>query len=132
MGQEVGEKRVKRTKSNLTQFKKDQQRGRNRVVRINMIKLRCLSCNYHYEVSEAELKDNADIHSYCLMCGGVIEVVNWEEVVEKDLDDRVNEYLDKWFHELGIEGTIELLERNKDIPTTRLYLDELRKRGLIK
>jgi len=57
---------------------------------------------------------------------------NFEEIIKFDIYKRAEEYLNKWFNELGIEYTLEMLERNKTQATYRIYKELLQKRGLIK
>lgn len=97
-----------------------------------MIKLTCTICNYSYSVSEGELLDNPELHQVCLLCGAKLFIENLEEIVKEDIYKRAENYLNKWFAENGIEGTLEILERNKTQPTYKIYVEILRKRGLIK
>ena len=99
-----------------------------------MIKLKCLNpdCNYIYQVSPVELEDNPQYHKSCIICGSKIKVDNVEEVVKKDLYDRASELLNSWIRTLGIEGALELCERHKDEATGRIYMELLRKKGIIK
>jgi len=57
---------------------------------------------------------------------------NFEEIIKFDIYKRAEEYLNKWFNELGIEATIEILERNKDQACYRIYKELLQERGLMK
>ena len=98
-----------------------------------MIKLKCNNdhCKFSYSVSEKEFVEYGKMyHAFCQICGSKLEVVNLEELVRKDIDTEVKENVDMWFARLGIEYTLELLERNKDIPIYRLYKAEIEKRGL--
>ena len=97
-----------------------------------MIKLTCSVCNYSYSVSENELLTNPQYHQACFLCGGKIFIENLNEVVNEDLYKRAENYLNKWFNELGIEGTLEMLERNKHQATYRIYEEILKRKGLIK
>jgi hypothetical protein len=101
-----------------------------------LIKLKCLNenCEYCFEVSEAELRDNPQYYERCLVCGSKLKVEKecLKEIVKKDLYQQAEEYLNKWFGEMGIEGTLEMIEKFKEQPTYRIYQDLLRKRGLIK
>ena len=97
-----------------------------------MIKLKCQHCKYEYSVSEEELRDNGELHRYCFVCGGLIEVINLEEIIRKDIDTEVKDNVDIWFRQLGIEYTIELIFRHKELAVFRLYEQELKKRGLVK
>jgi len=99
-----------------------------------MIKLTCISevCGYSYSVSETEFRENGLYYVRCLVCGSKNKVSNLEEIVEQDIYKKAEEYINKWFAELGIEGTLEMIERNKEQATYRIYVELLRKRGLIK
>ena len=46
--------------------------------------------------------------------------------------ETAGQYLHKWFNELGIEGTMELIERQKEDKVKEVYMDILRKKGLVK
>jgi D-alanine-D-alanine ligase-like ATP-grasp enzyme len=94
-----------------------------------MIKLKCKKCLYQYEITEAELIDNGELHTHCLLCGGENEVLNLGEIVEKDFYQRAENYLNKWFKEIGIEATLEMIERNKNQACYRIYKEILEKRG---
>ena len=92
------------------------------------------SCSKHcldFEKTEEELQ-NEKVITHCPFCGEKLHILNLEEVVKKDIDTEVKDNLKKWFNELGIEGTIELIERHDNLAVQRLYKQELRKRGLIK
>ena len=99
-----------------------------------MIKLKCLNeqCNYVYQVTSKELEDNPQYHRTCIICGSKIKIDNVEEIVEKDLYYRAEEYLNDYIRTLGIEGALELCERHKDEATGRIYMELLRKKGIIK
>jgi len=93
------------------------------------LKLKCEDCGYSYEVSEAEMLTCGEYHVKCLMCNGIIKVENLDEVVHLDMKKRVRDYVSKYFQTLGIEYTLEMLERNKDQACYRLYKAELKRRG---
>lgn len=97
-----------------------------------MIKLKCQHCKYLYSVSEEELQDNRELHKYCFICGGLIEVINLDEIIRKDIDTEVIDNINSWFKIFGIEATIELIFRHKYLAVFRLYEEELKRRGLIK
>jgi hypothetical protein len=88
-------------------------------------------CAYSYRVSENELKENPNIHSHCFLCGSQIKVAkeSLEEIVMLDLYKRAEEYINRWMQELGAEGCIELVERNKNLAVYRIYKDILERRG---
>ena len=56
--------------------------------------------------------------------------MNIDDTIRKDIYERANDYLDKWFSELGIEGTLELVERNSEMAVYRIYKELLENRGL--
>lgn len=95
-----------------------------------MIKLKCQHCKYEYSITEEELRDNGELHKYCFICGGVVDIINLEEITRKDIDTEIKENVDLWFRTLGIEYTIEMCERHKDLAVYRLYKEEIEKRGL--
>ena len=94
-----------------------------------MIKLKCKQCKYEYEITEQEMIDNGELHRFCLLCGGENEIKNLNEILEKDIYIRAEEYINQWIKELGLEGCIELVERNKDQSCYRIYKEILEKRG---
>ena len=95
-----------------------------------MIKLKCSNenCNYCYEVSEAEYKEYAGYHSHCFMCGSQL-IVDLGDVVEKDLYQRAEAYIDKWVAEIGWDNTIDLIKRNDNQACYRIYKEILQKKG---
>jgi len=97
------------------------------------IKLECKQCHYSYEVIEYEFIENTFMHKYCyLRCGGENEIINLEEVLTTDIETTIKNNIIKWGRELGIEGCIELIERNNTYAIQRLYLQELKRKGWIK
>ena len=52
-----------------------------------MIHLLCTHCKYEYDITPDELKEDGELHSYCFICGGKIEVENLEEIIAKDLEN---------------------------------------------
>ena len=95
-----------------------------------MIKLICQSCGYSYSVSEAELKDSAEYHSVCLLCGGHIEVENTKEVVQYDVEERVKNNIDRWVKDFGWDNVIDMIKRHSSsYAVGRLYIEELKRRG---
>lgn len=96
-----------------------------------MIKLKCVNdkCNYIYQVTQKELEDNPQYHRVCIICGSKLQVANLDEIVKLDTEKKIKEYIDLWFRTLGIEYTIEMVERHKDLAVYRLYKTELENRG---
>lgn len=85
---------------------------------------------HKFSKTERELAEEKRAYTYC-WCGGryrmgTIDLAAY--IVGLIADD----YLNTWFNELGIEGTIELIERNKDLPTSWVYIERLKKKGLWK
>ena len=99
-----------------------------------MIKLKCSKCEYSFEVSELEFKEHPILYKECFVgCGGMNnQVTNLDELVLSEIDRQINNNINKWFNTLGIEGTVELIERNSNYAISRLYQQELRRRGVIK
>jgi hypothetical protein len=98
-----------------------------------MIRLVCINeyCKYSYEVSEAELKEYGKYHEKCLICGSKLEIADksLKEIVKQDVDTEIKNNVDIWFKQLGIEYTIEMVERHKGTAIYRLYKAEIEKRG---
>jgi hypothetical protein len=99
-----------------------------------MIRLKCISenCEYSYEISENELTEYGQYHKRCLICVSKLKVAkeSLEEIIKKDLYTHAEEYINKWITELGLEGCIELVERNCEQSCYRIYKEILEKRGL--
>ena len=64
------------------------------------------------------------------ICKHSLQINNLNKIIKNDVTIQVKQNLHKWFNNLGIEGTIELIERNKDQSITLLYFNELKKKGL--
>lgn len=99
-----------------------------------MIKLICINnkCEYSYRVTESELTEYPQYHKTCLVCGSKMKISkeSLEKIVSADVDTQVKDFINKWFNELGIEGTIEMIERHKNQEVCyRLYKAELERRG---
>jgi hypothetical protein len=94
-----------------------------------MIRLKCQHCKYEYSISEEELRDNGELYKYCFVCGGIVDIINLEEIIRKDIDTEVKDNVDIWFLKLGIEYTLEMIERHKNLAVYRLYKTEIEKRG---
>jgi len=97
-----------------------------------MIKLKCINenCNFSYSVSEKEFLEYGKIyHNRCMICGSKLEDDNLKEIVEKDLYQRAEDYINKWVAEIGWDRTLDLIKNNKNQACARLYFDELKRRG---
>ena len=88
-----------------------------------MIKLICLNCNYFKEVDFLEYANN-----FCPICNNML-YVDKKDLIEYVIKEDVNYHLNIYFKELGIEGTIELVERNKDYPLSKYYVERLKELG---
>jgi len=53
-----------------------------------------------------------------------------ESLVSRLIEEESNRHLTLWFRELGIEYTIELIERCSILPVKEVYMNLLRNRGL--
>jgi len=98
------------------------------------ITLKCSNkeCSYGYKVSEKELEEYGETyHSKCLICGSKLEIVQGSinDLVKFELFKRAEEHLYKWFNQLGLEGTLELVERHSNQACYRIYKELLEKRG---
>jgi hypothetical protein len=98
-----------------------------------VIKLICINeeCKYSYRVSENELKEYSQYHEKCLICGSKLKVAeeSINEIVKKDLYERAENNINKWFKELGGDNTLDLIARNKSNACYRIYKEILQKRG---
>lgn len=97
-----------------------------------MIKFICKKCGNTFEKEEFEIIEQGQSFRFCAYCGNKLSIENLSDVVKDDLDKRVKNNLNRYMNTLGIEGTIELVERNKNIACTRLYIDLLKEKGLWK
>ncbi len=93
-----------------------------------LIKLKCINdqCFYSYEVTQKEFMDNSQYHKNCLICGSILVVTNLPEIIAEDWIERS---LEKSFKEIGIEATIEFVEKRKDQPIYKWYKRALENRG---
>ena len=97
-----------------------------------LIELKCINenCSFFYSVSEKEFLEYGKIyHSNCMICGSKLEVDNLKEIVEKDLYQRAEDYINKWVVEIGWDRTLDLIQRNKEQSCYRIYKEILEKRG---
>jgi len=95
-----------------------------------MIRLKCKSCQYEYEITEAEAREDMSLHKYCLICGGENEIINLDSIVHKDLETQVKENVDKWQKQYGWDYVLDLVAKCQDVYCVgRLYVAELKRRG---
>lgn len=55
-----------------------------------------------------------------------------DDIIQEYMLETAKQYLHKWFNELGIEGTIEMLERQNHDKVWEIYMNLLREKGLVK
>jgi len=55
-----------------------------------------------------------------------------DELIMELIYDTARNHLHKWFNELGLEGTTELIERQSEGKVKDVYMNLLRQRGLVK
>jgi len=96
-----------------------------------MIRLKCLNevCEYEFEVSEKEFVENIKYYERCFVCGSQLKVTNLEEIIEWDLYKRAEAYINKWVAEIGWDNVLDMLARNKNQATYRIYKEILNKKG---
>jgi hypothetical protein len=95
-----------------------------------IIKIRCKNCKYEFSICEEELRNNNELYNYCFLCGGKFEVINLEEIVIKDIETEIRNNITLWFNKLGIEYTLEMIERHRTLAIYKFYKVEIEKRGL--
>jgi len=94
-----------------------------------LIKFICDKCNNSFNKSELAIKQQNQSFRFCAYCGNKLRIENIKDVVKEDTLKTVKQNINKWFKEIGIEATIELIERHLDLPYIDLYVKELNKRG---
>ncbi len=94
-----------------------------------LLKLICKN-NHRLDVPEENFRENPEWYNYCGICGAKFTLYNTEGIVKQDLQQKAKRNIDLWFKTLGIEYTIEIIERNKNQACYRLYREELERRGL--
>lgn len=90
------------------------------------------SCDKHcadFTKDELELIYQGQGFNYCSFCGGKLHINNLVEIIQQDLETRVRNNINKWFGEIGVDNTIDLIKRNKNQACARLYFEELKRRG---
>jgi len=92
----------------------------------------CEECGAIRTIPEEDIKKFPHCYIVCDDCGTQMKVKNVSETVKLDIEKRIEEYVHEWFNMLGIEYTIELIERHQNTAVGRLYMAELKRRGLIK
>lgn len=97
-----------------------------------IIQFRCTQCENTFDKEEFEILEQGQSFRFCDICGGKISIINLNEILKDDLDKRVKINLNRYMSQLGIEGCIEMVQRNQNLPCTRLYINILKEKGLWK
>jgi len=95
-----------------------------------IIKFSCSNHCLDFQKTEEELCQERPI-THCPWCGEKLHIENISEVVNADIKKRVKEGTDKGLRECGIEGFIELIERQPDGKVKKLYIEELKQRRIL-
>jgi hypothetical protein len=91
-----------------------------------------MDCGYIWTIEYDQLKENVGLN-FCPNCSAVGEPENLDSIIGYNIELQIEINLDRWFAENGIEGTLEMLERNKNSLTPKiqwLYSEALANRGL--
>lgn len=96
------------------------------------IRFVCSSCNCDFIKTDKQLSEEKQSMRFCPYCGCKLRLQNLDEIVKGDILKKVDKNIEEYLNSLGIEGTIELIERNKSLPYIHYFQDNLRKRGIIK
>jgi len=97
-----------------------------------MIQLKCTNstCGFSYSVSDKEfLEYGKHYHNKCMICGSKLEISNIKEIIAKSIYDKAKQNIQDWFQKIGIESTIELVERYKNNCCYRIYKEILEQKG---
>ena len=89
-------------------------------------------CDNHcadFEKDEIELIYQNQIFKFCSFCGEKLKILNLDEVITQDLQEKIKNNINKWFNQIGIDNTLDLIQRNRNASCSRLYIEELQKRG---
>lgn len=90
-----------------------------------MIK-KCTSCSFIINIREEAYNLLGTI---CPKCGEELGNIKFPLMKDMDIPARVKFSVGKWFGELGIEGTIEMLESRSNLPNEEYFHAELLNRG---
>jgi len=94
-----------------------------------IIKFYCINHCNDFTKTEEELQRERVI-THCASCGQKLLISNLPDIIENDIYILAEKNLNKYITELGIEGAIELLERNREQSCYRIYKALMEKRGL--
>jgi predicted RNA-binding protein Jag len=88
-----------------------------------------------FEKTEEEIRNSGQEQRFCF-CGSKLHISheNLKEITIQDIKDQVKKYVNDWGKKMGIEGAIELIERNKNSVSEKiynLYKEEIESRGFI-
>lgn len=93
-----------------------------------LIKFFCDNHCFDFTKDELELNQERAI-THCPFCGQKLHIVNLDEIVYQDIEERVKNNIDKWVKEIGWDNVIDLIKRNREQSCVRLYIKELQERG---
>jgi len=88
---------------------------------------KCSDCPFMINIKEEAY---ALFSNRCPKCGADLVPSKLSTMNDLGLVDRVKHSINKWFGELGIEGTLEMLETGDNFPHSELFYAELFSRGL--
>lgn len=87
----------------------------------------CSDCPFTINVKKEVYKS---INNKCPKCGAILLPMKISSIKDLDIKERVVNSINKWFGELGIEGTLEMLEKQNSMPYIELFKEEINKKGL--
>jgi uncharacterized protein YuzB (UPF0349 family) len=94
-----------------------------------LIKFSCKKHCADFTKDEMEIIYQRQSFTHCAFCGEKLYISNLVEIVKRDLEERTKNNIDKWFSEIGVDNTLDLIQRNKNQSCYRLYKEELERRG---
>ncbi len=95
-----------------------------------IIQFSCINHCLDFEKTSEELQTEKVI-THCPYCGEHLSVMNIDVVVAKDIRKQVENYVTECYKSMGLEGTLEAVERLQNKTVQQYYKNELKKRGLI-
>jgi len=89
---------------------------------------RCPDCGFTIDLSAIAY---THLGTDCPKCSKCLENYTKPSQDETRIEDRVRYSLIKWFGEMGIEATLEMLERQENLPHMEYFCMEIFSRGLV-
>jgi len=89
---------------------------------------RCSNCSFVIHLKEEAYKV---FNNKCPKCGAELAPKKLPPLNKLSLQKKVSNTINKWFGEMGIERTLEMMENNTDLPNAEYFQIELFNRGLI-